>query len=57
MIGVLNQMTQMQTETTTNVGSCVRLHEAKSLTGFKVCATTPNNTQQHAIGCATGRNM
>ena len=57
MIGVLNQMTQMQTETTTNVGSCVRLHEAKSLTAFKVCATIPNNTQQHAIGCATGRNI
>ena len=29
------------------VGSCcVRLHVAKSLTGFKLCATTPNNTQQ-----------
>ena len=54
MIGVLNQM---QTDTTTNVGSWVRLHVAKSLTGFKVCATTPNNTQQHATGCATGRNM
>ena len=26
----------------------VRLHGAKSLTGFKLCATTPNNTQQHA---------
>ena len=25
---------------------CVRLHVAKSLTGFKLCATTPNNTQQ-----------
>ena len=26
---------------------CVRLHVAKSLTGFKLCATTPNNAQQH----------
>ena len=26
----------------------------KSLTGFKLCATTPNNTQQHATGCANG---
>ena len=25
---------------------CVRLHEAKSLTGFKLCATTSNNMQQ-----------
>ena len=24
----------------------------KSLTGFKLCATTPNNTQQHATRCA-----
>ena len=24
----------------------------KSLTGFKLCAATPNNTQQHATGCA-----
>ena len=29
------------------VGSCcVRLHVAKSLTGFKLCASTPNNTQR-----------
>ena len=28
---------------------CVRLHVAKGLTG---CATTLNNTQQHATGCA-----
>ena len=27
-------------------GCCVRLHVTKSLTGFKLCATTPNNTQQ-----------
>ena len=38
--------------------SCVRLHWAKSLTGFKFCATTRNkNIQQHATGCANGRNM
>ena len=36
---------------------CNRLHGAKSLTGFKLCATTSNNTQQHATGCANGRNM
>ena len=29
----------------------------KSLTGFKLCATTHNNIQQHATGCANGRNM
>ena len=30
-----------------NVGSCcVRLHVAKSLTGFKLCAATRNNMQQ-----------
>ena len=36
-------------QTTPNmvVGSCcVRLYEAKSLTGFKLCATTRNNMQQ-----------
>ena len=27
------------------------------LTGFKLCATKPNNIQQHAIGCPNGRNM
>ena len=26
----------------------------KSLTGFKLCAATPNNTQQLATGCANG---
>ena len=35
----------------------VRLHGAKSLTGFKLCAATRNNIQQHATGCANGRNM
>ena len=29
----------------------------KSLTGFKLGATTSNNIQQHATGCANGRNM
>ena len=36
---------------------CVCLYLAKGLTGFKLCATTPNNTQRHATGCANGRNM
>ena len=36
-----------------NVGSCW----LKSLTGFKLCATTRNNIQQHATGCANGRTM
>ena len=36
----------------------IRLHRAKSLTGFKLCAiTTRNNIQQHTAGCANGRNM
>ena len=29
----------------------------KSLTGVKLCTTTPNDTQQHATGCAKGRKM
>ena len=51
-----------------NVESCVHLHMAKSLTSFKLCATTPNNIattlqqhattlQQHGTECANGRNM
>ena len=36
---------------------CVPLHGAKILSGFKLCATTCNNIQQHATGCANGRNM
>ena len=36
-----------------NVGSCW----LKSLTGFKLCATTRNKIQQHATGCANGPNM
>ena len=36
---------------------CVRLHGAKGLTGFKLCATTRNNIQQNATACANGRNM
>ena len=41
--------------TTSNiVGSCcVRLHLAKSLTGFKLCATTRNNVQEDAQTDAT----
>ena len=35
----------------------VGLHVAKCLTGFKLCATALNNTQQHATGCPNGRNM
>ena len=35
----------------------VRLHGAKILTSFKLCATTPNYKQQHATGCANRRNM
>ena len=33
--------------TTKKVGSCWR----KSLTGFKLCAATPNNPEQHAASC------
>ena len=29
----------------------------KSSIGFELCATTPNNTQQHATGCANVRNV
>ena len=36
---------------------CIHLHKAKSLTSFKLCATTSNNTQQHATGCANRCNM
>ena len=43
---------------TNNVKSCcVRLHLTKRSTGFKLCATTPNNTQQHKTGCVNGHNM
>ena len=31
--------------------------EMLGVIGSKLCATTPNNTQQHATGCANGRNM
>ena len=30
---------------------------AQSLTGFKLCATTLNNTQQQTTGCENGGNM
>ena len=34
-----------------------RLQRAKILTGFKLCATTRNNIQQHVTGCANGHNI
>ena len=41
-----------------NIGSCyVRLHVVKRLTGFKLCATTPNRIQQHVTGCANRHIM
>ena len=51
---------QLPTLLVNNVGSCcVRLPVAKSLTGFKLCVTTPNNTQEQKqqSECANGRNM
>ena len=30
---------------------------AQSLTSFKLCTITPNNSQQHATRCVNGRNM
>ena len=50
----------LQTDSITpnNVGSfIVRLHVAKSVTGFKLCATTPNNTQQHEQGVQIKRTQ
>ena len=38
-----------------NVASVLR--SFKSLTGFKLSATTPNNMQQDVTGYANGRNM
>ena len=35
----------------------IRLHVAKSLTGFKLCATTPNITQQHATGVQMAQHV
>ena len=34
-----------------NSQCCVCLNGAKSSTGFRPCATTPNNTQQHELTC------
>ena len=31
--------------------------DSKSLTGFKLCATIPNSTQQHTTGSVNGRDM
>ena len=36
----------MQTDTTLLANNSQHLHIAKSLTSFKLCATTPNNMQQ-----------
>ena len=36
---------------------CWELLAEKFDTGFKLCVTTRNNIQQHATGCANGRNM
>ena len=30
---------------------------AKSLTAYKNCSTTPNNTQKYAAGCDDGRSV
>ena len=52
------QLTLRATCKRANNSQCfVCLHGAKSLTGFRLCATTPNNTQQHATGCANGHNL
>ena len=45
-------LSYVQTDATLLSLCCVLLHVAKSLTGFKFCATTPNNSQQHATGFA-----
>ena len=53
-------MQQLQTLLANNVGSgYVHLPVTKSLTGFKLCATTPNNTQEQKQQSewANGRNM
>ena len=55
-----NKMQQgVQTDPTCNndLLSCARLHGSKSLTGFKLCATTGKNIQQNVTGCANGRIM
>jgi len=44
------------TSATTEQKKCWELL-AEGLTGFKVCATTPNNTQQQVTRCANGRDM
>ena len=31
--------------------------DSQSLTGFKICAATPNSTQQRTTESASGRNM
>ena len=44
------------TSATTELKKCWALL-AQSPTGFKVCATTPNNTQQQVTRCANRRNI
>ena len=47
--------TQHCWQTTSNIVGqqcCARLHVAKSFNGFKLCATTLNNTRQQATGYA-----
>ena len=40
-----------QTDATTPNIAALRTNVAKRLTGFKLCRTTPNNTQQHSTTC------
>ena len=55
----MRKRTQHFWPTTPNmVESCwVRLHIDKSLSGFKLCATTANNRQWRETGCANVRNI
>lgn len=46
----------VQTDPTAEQKKCWHLL-AQSLTSFKLCATTLNNSQQHATKCVNGRNM
>ena len=41
----------VQTDTTLLANNSQHLQITESLTSFKLCATTPNNTQQQATGC------
>ena len=57
-------LSYVQTDATTpnNVGSCwptmLRpFARGEKFDNFKLCATTPNKTQEHATECANRRNM